>query len=110
MTMPLSEMGTIENRVARPRTHPGALLREDLIPASGLTVKGAARRLGVSRGTLHRVLAEEGPVTPSIALRLARLFGGSADMWIGMQSAYDLQRTADTIADDLDEIEPLEAA
>ena len=71
-------------------THPGEMLAEDVIPATGLTKTEVARRLGISRQTLHDILAERQPVTPTIAIRLGALFGGGGRTWVRMQSEYDL--------------------
>ena len=56
----------------RKPTHPGAILREDVLPHLGMSVSEFARNLGVSRQTLHAVLAERSGVSPEMALRLAR--------------------------------------
>jgi len=71
-------------------THPGALLREPVLPALGISVSEMARRLGVTRQHLHRVLAETHPVTPEMALRIGKLCGNGPDLWLNMQQAYDL--------------------
>lgn len=71
-------------------THPGELLREDLLPALGLSKAEIARLLGISRQTLHDVLAQRQPVTPAMALRLAKLLGSSPQMWVNLQRDYDL--------------------
>jgi addiction module HigA family antidote len=60
------------NRLTRPPTHPGAILREDVLPALGLSVSEAARQLGVTRQTLHRIMAEKASITPEMAVRLVR--------------------------------------
>lgn len=70
-------------------THPGELLREDVIPATGKSKSEIARMLGVSRQHLHDVLAERKPVSPEVAVRLAKLFGNAPLVWIRMQGAYD---------------------
>lgn len=70
-------------------THPGALLREDVIPATGKSKAEIARMLGVSRQHLHDLLAERKPVSPEVAVRLAKLFGNAPLVWIRMQGAYD---------------------
>jgi addiction module HigA family antidote len=77
-------------RPKRPPTHPGALLREDVLPALKLTVAQAARDLGVSRQLLHGILTEKVAVSPEMALKLARLCGDSAEAWLRMQLAWDL--------------------
>lgn len=74
----------------RPPTHPGALLREDVLPALGLSVSEAARRLGVSRQMLHDLLAERRSFTPAMALRIGKLAGNGPHLWMSMQQAHDL--------------------
>ena len=73
----------------REPTHPGALLREDVLPAIGEPVMAVAKKLGVTRQHLHRVLAEKAPVTP-MALRLGKFCGNGPGLWLRMQQAYDL--------------------
>jgi addiction module HigA family antidote len=71
--------------------HPGETLREDVLPALGLSVAEAARQLGVSRVQLSRVLHEHSPVSLGLALRLEQwLSGATADVWLRMQVAHDL--------------------
>jgi antitoxin HigA-1 len=77
-------------RPAREPTHPGAILREDVLPAIGLGVANAASKLGVTRQHLHRVLAEKAPISPEMAIRLGKFCGNGAELWLRMQQAYDL--------------------
>lgn len=74
--------------------HPGETLREDVLPALGLTVTDAAAQLGVTRAALSRVLNGRAAVSPEMALRLEGWLGvengGRADLWISQQAAYDL--------------------
>ncbi len=74
--------------------HPGETLREDVLPALGLTVTDAAAQLGVTRAALSRVLNGRAGISPTMALRLEGWLGvengGSADAWLAQQSAYDL--------------------
>lgn len=74
--------------------HPGEMLREDVLPTLGLTVTGAAEQLGVTRAALSRVLNGHAAISPEMALRIEAWLGvengGSADLWIGQQAAYDL--------------------
>ncbi len=70
-------------------THPGALLREDVIPAIGRTKTEIARHLGISRQHLYEILRERRSVSPAIAVRLGKLFGDGAGVWVRMQGAYD---------------------
>jgi antitoxin HigA-1 len=74
----------------RPPVHPGAILREDVLPALRRTVSSVASDLGVSRQMVHRLLAERAPITPEMALRIGKFCGNGADFWLRMQQAYDL--------------------
>jgi addiction module HigA family antidote len=84
-------------------------LREDLLPELGLTVTDLARRLHMSRQSLHRILAEEQPVTPATALKLARLLGTSPDVWLNMQRTRDLWEQRRKLSAELASIEPVAA-
>ena len=74
--------------------HPGETLRDDVLPALGLTVTKAAEQLKVSRAALSRVLNGRAAISPEMALRLEGWLGiengGKADLWIAQQAAYDL--------------------
>jgi addiction module HigA family antidote len=69
--------------------HPGELLREDVIPATGRSKTEIAQLLGVSRQHLYDILRERKPVSANIAVRLGKLFGNGAGAWLRMQAAYD---------------------
>ncbi len=71
--------------------HPGEVLQEWL---SGVSVTQAAAQLGVTRASLSRILHGHAGISADMALRLAALLGTSAEMWLGMQSAYDLWQAA----------------
>jgi addiction module HigA family antidote len=89
----MSKNGKKEITARRPMrapTHPGAILREDVMPAIGEAVAGAARKLGVTRQHLHRVLAEKAPITPEMAIRLGKFCGNDPELWLRLQQAYDL--------------------
>jgi addiction module HigA family antidote len=73
-----------------PPVHPGEVLRDDVLPALDVSVSEAARQLGVSRQSLHRIMAGQQPVTVEMALRLGRFCGNGAALWLRMQQAYDL--------------------
>jgi addiction module HigA family antidote len=92
----------------RPPTHPGAVLREDVLPnLEGQSVASFARALGVSRQTLHSVLAERSGVSAEMALRLGALLGNGPQLWLDMQSKYDLWRAQSRLRDVLDKMKPL---
>ncbi len=71
-------------------SHPGKLLREDVIAELGLTVTEAAERLGMSRVALSRVLNEKAAISPDLAVRLEMAGVSTARAWLAMQSNYDL--------------------
>jgi antitoxin HigA-1 len=70
-------------------SHPGALLRDEIIPATGRTKVEIADLLGISRQHLYDLLRERKPVSPGVAVRLGKLFGDGAGIWLRMQAAYD---------------------
>ena len=69
-------------------THPGALLRDDIVPATGRTKAEIAGLLGISRQHLYDILQERKPVSPAIAVRLGKLFGDVAGIRTRMQASY----------------------
>jgi addiction module HigA family antidote len=100
----------VTERPARCPTHPGELLREILADRLKLSVAAAARQLGVSRMTLHRLLRGEQAVTPEMALRLGKLCGNGPELWLRMQMARDLWRLERTLRADLARIPTHRAA
>jgi addiction module HigA family antidote len=97
----------VAGRPNREPTHPGAVLREDVLPAIGLKTAEVAERLGITRQALHNILSEEAAVSPEMALRLGKFLGNGPELWIGMQKAYDLYHASKDIARDLQKIEPV---
>jgi addiction module HigA family antidote len=91
-------------------THPGEILREDVLPALDVSKTQLAGLLRVSRQTLYDLLGEKQPVTPRMALRLGRLLGNGPEIWLRMQGAYDLAMAAQTMGDELEQISTLKAA
>ena len=82
-------MDTLRNKNRAP-AHPGALLREVVLPELGITQGEFADRLGVSRRTVSEILHEHRPVTPDMAIRLGKLLGNGAGLWLRMQQAVDV--------------------
>jgi addiction module HigA family antidote len=76
-----------------PPIHPGEVLREDVLPSAGLSVMAAAKSLGVSRQMLHSILAGRKPLSAVMCLKIARLFGGSPELWVRLQATYDLKKS-----------------
>jgi addiction module HigA family antidote len=71
-------------------SHPGEMLKEDVLPDLGLTVTDAAEQLGVSRVALSRVINGRAAISAELAIRLAQWLGGSAEIWLRAQLQYDL--------------------
>jgi addiction module HigA family antidote len=103
-------MMTVTRDPAQPPTHPGAILGEDVLPALGIPVQTAAKELGVSRQTLHRIIAGTHPVTPAMALRLGKFCGNGPDLWLNMQRAYDLWHARREMAAEIAKIPTRRAA
>jgi addiction module HigA family antidote len=93
-----------------PPTHPGEILREDVIPALGRPKAEIARLLGISRQTLYDILDEKQPVTPMMALRIGKLLGTSPESWLNMQRDYDLRLAEQKFGSALERIPTLSAA
>ncbi len=91
-------------------THPGEMLREDFMPDYGLTVASLAASAGVSRQSINELLRERRALSPEMALRLARLFGNSAEFWLNAQRAVDLWDAAHALKAEMARIKPLRVA
>ena len=80
--------------------HPGEVIRELCLDPLGLTVTAAAKGLGVSRKALSELLNGHSGISPEMAVRLSKAFGGSVESWLRQQMQYDLarvQKQADSI-------------
>ncbi len=75
--------------------HPGEIIKGLCLEPAGMSVAVAAKRLGVSRKTLYKIINGSGSVTPEMALRLELVFGSTAQTWLNMQATYDLWRLKD---------------
>jgi addiction module HigA family antidote len=89
--------------------HPGELLGE-VIPATGKSKAEIAALLGISRQHLYDILAQRKPVSPAIAVRLGKLFGDGAGVWVRMQGAYDTWRAERALAQEIKKIPTLKTA
>ncbi len=70
--------------------HPGLSVRHDCLEPLGLSVTEAARKLGVSRKQLSDIVNRRSGISPEMAIRLDKAFGGGSDTWVRLQAAYDL--------------------
>lgn len=92
--------------------HPGRIVRQECIEPLGLSVTATARALGVTRQTVDRLVNERAGISPEMAIRLARAFGGGPELWVDLQAAYDLaqaRRHEDEIAAQVRRIERVRA-
>ncbi len=80
----------MEDRRIRKPTHPGELIREDLLPETGISQIDLAGLMDVSRRTVSEIIHERRRITPDIAFRLAKVFNSTPEMWLNMQQAVDL--------------------
>jgi addiction module HigA family antidote len=92
---------TVQRPLRRPPIHPGEIVRADVLPALGLSVSEAARRLGVSRQQLHRILACTHPITTEMALRIGKLAGNGPGLWLRLQQAHDLWHAEQRLKEEL---------
>ena len=80
----------LRRHATRPPTHPGAILREDVLPALGLTQGQFAQLLDVSRLSVSDILHERRGVSADMAMRLGKLLGNGPGLWLRLQQARDL--------------------
>ena len=70
--------------------HPGRSIKDACLEPLNLSVTEGAKALGVARHTLSRVINGQAAISPEMAIRLEKAFGGTADSWLRLQAAYDL--------------------
>ena len=93
-----------------PPIHPGEILREEFMKPRGLSQNALARALNVPPRRINEIVLEKRGITADTALRLARFFGTSAEMWTGLQADYELRRVRYEKARTIErEVEPLAA-
>lgn len=88
-----------------PAIHPGEILKELYLDPLGMSAGALARRVGVPRTRIERIVTGQTRITPDTALRLAKAFDTTPQFWLNMQTSYDLE----VVDVDLDAIEPLAA-
>jgi addiction module HigA family antidote len=87
--------------------HPGEVLREEFLLPLGLSAGALARACGVPRTRIERLSSEETGVTADTALRLSKAFGTSPELWLNLQTDYDIQTAKRQIGRELARIEPI---
>jgi len=75
--------------------HPGEILREEVIYANELSVTEAAKMLGISRQSLNKIIHEKSDITPEMSFRIAKVFGGTPDIWANLQTKFNLHLAAE---------------
>ena len=98
----------VKRPLKRPPVHPGEILREDVLKSLDLSISEVARRLGVSRQQLHRILACTHPITTEMALRIGKFAGNAPGLWLRMQQAYDLWHVENRMTGELSKIKTVE--
>ena len=88
--------------------HPGVIIKDVLIDNTNLTISAAAARLGITRTTLSRLLNQHAGVSPEMALRLSKLLNTSIDLWINLQSQYDIWHVVHQPISGIENIVPLD--
>jgi addiction module HigA family antidote len=87
--------------------HPGEVLREEFLVPLGMSAGALARACGVPRTRIERLANEETGVTADTALRLAKVFGTSPELWLNLQNDFDVQVAKREIGKELDKIDPV---
>lgn len=97
----------MSTKTKRRPTHPGELLREETLPATGLSPSELAARLGVSNRGINDLLRERRAVNPDLAHRLARVFNTTPEFWLRLQEAVDIWDTWQANRQEYDRLKPL---
>ena len=95
----------VKRPLKRPPIHPGEILSKDVFPSLGLSIGEAARRIGVSRQHLHRIVSCTQPISTEMALRIGKFVGNGPDIWLKMQQKHDLWRLEQDMKEELSKIE-----
>jgi antitoxin HigA-1 len=90
-----------------PPMHPGEVLREEFLVPLGLSAGALARKMGVPRTRVERIADEAIGITADSALRLAKVLGTTPELWLNLQTDYDLQTTTRALVKELARIEPV---
>jgi antitoxin HigA-1 len=93
-----------------PPIHPGEILREEFMQPLGLSSNALARAMGVTPARINEIVRERRGVSAETALRLARVFGTSVELWMNLQQRYELECAKDVLGDALEQIKPIDVA
>jgi antitoxin HigA-1 len=89
-----------------PPVHPGEFLREDFMEPLQLTAEQLAEACELEPEVISAIAREEVPITAEVALRLARYFGTSVELWMGMQMQFDIESAQDRLEGEIERITP----
>jgi antitoxin HigA-1 len=87
--------------------HPGDVLREDFLGPHHMSAYALAKSMGVPSTRIQDILARRRGITPDTAMRLARVFGTSVDLWLGLQNDFDVEELERSSGADYAGIRPL---
>jgi addiction module HigA family antidote len=93
-------------KIKRQPTHPGKILREDFLLPSGLSQTELSEMLQITFRTVNEILNEKRGISPEMAVRLARFFGTSEELWLNLQDQYDLYKIKEKKQAELGKIIP----
>ena len=104
----VTDYGEIADSAARRvgPIHPGTILKEEFLEPMGVSAYALAKAIGVPRNRVTAILHGERAISADTALRLGRYFGMSAEFWLGLQTAYDLEMARREIGARLGEVVP----
>ena len=94
----------IARRPNRAPIHPGLILKEEVLPALDMSVVEVARTLDISRNMLYKLLNQESSISVEMALKIGKLAGNGADIWLKMQMSHDLWYAEQKLEEELDKI------
>lgn len=95
----------LERRMKRKPTHPGEVLKHDILPSlGGVSQADFGKMLGLSRKTINEILAGKNPITAETAVKLGALFGNTPQSWLNMQSSYDIWTASEALEESLPKI------
>lgn len=103
-------METLEITHVLPPMHPGEVLREEFINPLGLTAGRVAKASGIARTRIERIVREEIGISGDTALRLGRVFGTGPELWMNMQSRYEIETAKAALGSAIDNVQELNRA
>lgn len=92
-----------------PPLHPGEVLREEFIAPLGLTAGKVAKACGIARTRIERIVAEQIGISGDTALRLGRVLGTGPELWMNLQSRYEIETARVALGGEIDRLQPIAA-